>query len=132
MTAPVEALEAIYTRFLAEFSLPGNTVLENEEDSFSSSWVRLSVRSASRSQDTLGVKANRKYRSSASVLVQVYTPVNTGVKESATLAKEAADIFEGESFSGLDFGVAQTRETGPTGKWHQTVVEVPFDFDEIK
>lgn len=132
MTLPIDAVTAIQEKLLAEFSLASATIFENEAESSATSWARLSVRSAARAQDTLGAKTNRRFRSGASVLVQVYTPVNTGVKDATVLAKEVADIFEGESFSGLDFGAAQTRETGPTGKWHQIVVEVPFDFDEIK
>lgn len=136
MTGLNEAKEAVYLRFTSNFT--GVTAdrigLDNEEFDTpeTGDWVRLVVRSTSRVQSTLGKLGNRRFRSKASVFVQVYTEANTGVKQSDTLAKEAADIFEGVSFSGLDFRSVVIRETGPDGKWYQSVVEAEFDYDEIK
>lgn len=136
MTTPNEAREAIYLRFTTDFtSIPNSRIVfenEDEPEDVGDSWVRLSMRGISRSQDTLGRVANRRFRSSASVFVQVYTDTNTGIQLSDTLAKEAADIFEGVSFSGLDFRAVTIQETGVDGKWNQMLVEAPFDYDEIK
>ena len=136
MTIPSQAKEAIYLRFVDNFTgvIIGRIVFDNEDfkEPSTSDWVRLTVRSTARTQDTLGKTGNRRFRSRASVFVQVYTEANTGVKQSDTLAKEAADIFEGVSFSGLDFQSAVVRETGPDGKWYQSVVEIQFDYDEVR
>lgn len=136
MTTLNEAKEAVYARFAANFTgmTADRIAFDNEEfnEPGTGDWVRLSVRSTGRLQDTLGKSGNRRFRSTASVFVQVYTEANTGVKQSDTLAKEAADIFEGVSFGGLDFTAAVIRETGPDGKWYQTLVEAEFDYDEIK
>ena len=131
MTVPLAAVEAIYQRFIAS-GIVANVVLDNEDIKFESAWARLVVRHSARAQDTIGRKTNRRFRSSASVLVQVYTPINTGVNNAHDLAKQVVDLFEGESFSGLDFTAAQTRESGSDGKWYQVVVEAPFDYDETK
>ena len=136
MTTLSEAKEAVYQRFVDNYT--GVTLdritFDNEDfnEPDTGDWVRLVVRSTSRIQDTLGKAGNRRFRSTASVFVQVYTATNTGVKQSDTLAVEAADIFEGVSFSGLDFQSAVIRETGPDGKWYQSVVEAEFSYDEIK
>ncbi len=136
MTTLNEAKEAIYLRFNSNFTgvAADRIAFDNEEFNTPTSgeWVRLVVRNIGRLQNTLGKPGNRKFRSTALVLVQVFVDVNTGVKQSDALAKEAANIFEGVSFSGLDFQSAVPRETGPDGKWYQSTVEAEFDYDEIK
>jgi len=136
MTTLTEAKEAVYLRFTSNFTgvALDRIFFDNEEGEIpdTGDWVRLVVRSTARTQNTLGGVGNRRFRSTASVFVQVYTQANTGVKQSDILTKEAADIFEGVSFSGLDFQSAVIRETGPTGKWYQSVVEAEFEYDEIK
>lgn len=136
MTTLNEAKEAVYLRFTDNFTgvTADRIALDNEEFNAPSAgtWVRLTVRSIARAQDTLGKVGNRRFRSTATVFVQVYTETNTGIQQSDALAKEAADIFEGVSFSGLDFRSATSRETGPDGRWYQAVVEAEFDFDEIR
>lgn len=134
MTTLNEAKTAIYTRFLGNFTGTSAIAFDNEEFNTpaAGSWVRLTVRTGPRLQDTLGKAGNRRFRTSASVFVQVYTEANTGVKIGDNLAEEARDIFEGISFSGLDFNAGDIRETPPDGRWYQHIVEIPFDFDEIK
>lgn len=137
MTELYEAKDAVYKRFLANYpsTLPATQItFDNDEfdEPDTDPWVRLVVRSTAREQSTLGKASNRRFRSTASVFIQVYTQVNTGVKLNSQLAKAAADVFEGFSFSGLDFTSAVVRETGPSGKWYQSVVEAEFEYDEIK
>jgi hypothetical protein len=135
MTTANEAKEAIYERFLTGFNgVPRERIaFDNEEPKTKgTSWVRLVVRGLGRGQDTLGKKPNRSFQSKASVFVQVYVVANTGVQVSDDLAKEAADLYEGESFSGLDFNEASINEIGPDGKWYQTQVEAEFSYYETK
>lgn len=138
MTTLNEAKEAIYARFLAQFTGTPNIAFENEatdfdvQDASLTEWVRLTVRSTARAQETLGPEGARKFRSAATVFVQVYTLSNTGVKQGDTLATEARDVFEATSFSGLDFNNGLVRESGAEGRWFQHVAEIDFDYDEIK
>ncbi len=136
MTTLNEAREACNLRFTTLFTgvTADRIALDNEEfnEPTDGNWVRLIVRSFVRVQDTLGKAGNRRFRSTASVLVQVYALANTGVKQLDTLAEEVKNVFEGVSFSGLDFLAGDIRETGVDGKWNQYVVEIEFDFDEIK
>ena len=136
MTTLNEAKEACYLRFTSNFTgvVASRIAADNEEIETpdTGEWVRISIKSLTRRQDTLGALGNRRFRSTAIVFVQVYTQSNTGVKQSDTLAVEAANIFEGVSFSGLDFYEVIIRETGVNGKWYQSVVEAKFDYDEIK
>ena len=136
MTTANEAKEAIYQRFVDNFTgvTADRITFDNEEfeEPDTGAWVRLTVRGLGRAQNTLGKLGNRRFRATASLFVQVYTETNTGVKQSDTLTKEAADIYEGVSFSGLDFNSVEVNETGPEDKWYQSVVEAQFDYDEIK
>ncbi len=136
MTTLNDAREAVYLRFTSTFTgvTADRVALDNEDfqEPRDGNWVRLVVRSVDREQDTLGRPGNRKFRPLATVFVQVYVPVDSGLQASDTLAKEAADVFEGVSFSGLDFEAAVVRETGPTDRWFQSVMEAPFRYEEIR
>lgn len=134
MTTLSEAKESVYSRFVTEWGATTPFVFDNEEldGPTDDPWVRVTVRSISRGQDTLGRTGNRRFRSAALVFVQVYTRTNTGVKQGDDLAVQARDIFEAVSFSGLDFNDGVVRESGPQGKWYQHVAEIAFDYDETK
>ncbi len=136
MTTPNEAREAVYLRFTGTFVgvTADRIALDNEEfnEPETGNWVRLVVRHGGRAQETLGKPTNRRFRSEATVFVQVYTPTDVGMKTGDLLAKAAANIFEGVSFSGLDFREATVNESGPDGRWYQHLVEAVFDYEEIK
>lgn len=133
MTTPNEAAEAIYLRL--ETALTGVTpfTFENEDfDEPDGDWVRLSVLTKSRIQETLGPIGGRRYFSGASILVQCYTKTDQGRQGADTLARTITDLFEGISFSGVNGNNAIAREGPPKGKWLQTVVEIEFTYDETK
>ena len=75
-----------------------------------------------------------KFTRGGSVFVQVYVLGNKGTKEARTLATTARNVFEGVSLAGttVRFKDVIVRETGPTDKWYQTVVEAVFEYDETK
>ncbi len=134
MTTLGEAKESVYSRFVTEWAAETPFVFDNEEleEPTNDPWVRVVVRSLSRRQETKGRTGNRRFRSSALVFVQVYTRTNIGVKQGDELAVQAMGIFEATSFDGLDFNDGAVRESGPDGKWYQHLVEIAFDYDEIK
>lgn len=130
-----EAREAVYKRW-NDLWIATSFVFENETErdlpDGSLPWVRVTVRHTSSVQDTLGPPGARRFRRGASVLVQLYDLANSGMQTLDTLAQSARVIFEGASFSGLDFNNVMTRETGHDGKWSQVVVEAFFDYEEIR
>jgi Bacteriophage related domain of unknown function len=137
MTTLSEARESVYQRFLDNFTGVSSTRITFDNEEFeagtSSSWVRLVVRTSTRVQSTLGRATNRRYRTMASVMIQVFVPANSGVAAADSLASEAASIFEGVSFDGLDFDQAAIiNEIGVDGYWFMTLVESNFSYDEIK
>lgn len=141
MTTIAEARQAVYDRFEALWIFSGSArtpfVFANEPsklDSGSVSWARVSVRETGGGLDALGAPGARKYRRAASTFVQIYTEAGSGGEQAASdLSHEARTIFEGESFSGLDFNDGQVREiANDDGRWKQTNVEIEFFYDEVK
>lgn len=131
-----QAREAIYSAFATAWSTTTAIALDNEtfEPTEGTPYVRLAVRHIGRSQRTLGRPGNRKYGSLGAVFVQVFVPINSGVKDADTLAKAAQDIFEGVTLAAVEVSFLDVivRETGPDGKWFGMVVQADFDYEEIK
>jgi len=135
MTTLNEARDAVYDRFASQWGTTSAYQLDNQDkklDEGTVSWARLAVRQMDSAQNTLGPVGARRFRRSAMAFIQIFVPSNKGTKEGDDLAQTARAVFEGASFSGLDFTDGVIRETGPDGKWFQYVVEVKFDYDEIK
>jgi len=137
MTTLSEARESVYQRFIDNFTGLSSDRITFANEEFeagpSDSWIRLVVKTLTRAQSSLGRVTNRRYRTTASVMIQVFVPANSGVAAADTLAYEAASIFEGVSFDGLDFDQAAiVNEIGVDGYWFMTLVESIFSYDEIK
>lgn len=136
MTTLDQAREAIYLRFETQWATRTAFTYQNESnkglDAGTADWVRLSVLEVAGGQETLGPILGRRYRRNGSIIVQIFTRGDKGMSASAGHADTFRGIFEGVSFSGVDTSNAVAKEIGPDGKWHQTNVEVTFDYDEIK
>lgn len=131
MTTPNEAAEAIYARLVAQIGPIAHT-FDNEDFDEPDEWVRLTVNTNSRIQETLGPIGARRYFSGGSIFVQCYARTDQGRQATDTLAKTITDIFEGVSFSGVNGNNAIARESPAKGKWLQTIVEIEFTYDETK
>ena len=108
-------------------------------------WVRLAVRHTDRLQDTLGGEGDRRFRSSGSVFVQVFTEVGDRMLVADCIAQAIVDVFDAVTFNvepnefrevdptpSLTFEAATSRESGAEGKWNMVIVEAPFSYDEIR
>lgn len=133
MTIPNEAHEAIYQRL--EDNIGGVAFTFENEDFDSSAhdeWVRLTIRTNARAQETLAPIGARRYFSNSSILVQCYTKIDQGRKAADDLARTITEIFEGVRFSGVNCNNSITRESPPSGIWLQFVVEIEFTYDETR
>lgn len=140
MTTIAQAREAMYQAFVDVWDPVGGPLksaytFDNEQfdPPTDASWVRMTVRHNDSDQNTLGRKGNRKFGRPGSVLIQVFTPTDTGRSVDA-LADDARDIFEGNALAGttVRFYGATVREAGKDGKWDLTIVEAPFDYEQTK
>ena len=66
------------------------------------------------------------------MLVQVYTLTNQGRQAGDTLAKRVVDLYEGNSFDGVNCNDGIAREQPVSGRWKPIVCEVEFTYDETK
>ena len=95
-------------------------------------WVRLAVRHTGRSQETLGGKGDRRFRSFGLVFAQVFTEAGQHMLVADCIAQAIVDVFDAVTFDGLAFEAATSREGGAEGKWNMVIVEAPFAYDDVK
>ena len=129
------AREAIYQRFVDNTSLASSAyTFENENYTSPTNipWARVTVNHEAGEQDSLGRAGSRKFLRRGRVLVQIFGPVDQGLRTLGLLADATRDIFEGTQFGGLYFISADIREVGQDGEWYQLVVDAPFDYQETK
>ena len=131
-----EAREAIYTRFVANLpsALGSNYTFANEKYSppDSTLWARLTVNHEAGEQDSLGKVGDRKFLRRGRVLIQIFGPVDSGLRALDLVADAVRDIFEGVSFDGLYFFSSDIREGSNDGEWFQIIVDAPFFYSETK
>ena len=133
MTTLTEAREAVYQRFAVNYTSTPFTFEAESFDPPDTAWVRLSVRAnAAGGQDTLGRTGSRRFRRSGIIAAQVFTPTNQGLREGDELAQSIRALFEARSFSGLDTNDGLVRESPPEDEWIVHIVEVFFDYEEVK
>lgn len=136
MTTVDQAREAVHQRWVAQWGTTTGYVFEAETektfDKGTAPWARVTVRQVSGGQACLAPKGERLYLRYALVMIQIFTPLNNGMKLGSTLAQQARELYEGEEFSGLDFTNGQVREVGPDGRWYMHAVDVEFSYDETK
>jgi len=142
VTSIDEARQTVHQTWADEWERETPYAFEDEEnrdlDRGTDPWARLTVREVVGGQETLGKRGDRKYKRNALVLIQIFTPINTGMKRAGELGDKARSIFEGTTLGTLDhelyFNNVQVRDTGPerSGKWKLTMVEGSFWYIEIK
>lgn len=137
MTTLQAANEAMAQRFVDVWTPTGHPfTLENEkfDPPVSGPWARFTSRIRGATQETLGRANNRRFQRTGSVFIQIYVENDDGTNTSKTLAQTVMDGFEGIRITGttVRFLDVIPREVGQDGKWHQTNVEVNFQFDETK
>lgn len=134
MTTQAEAREAIYLRFVTLWGTrtPYTFDAEAYDPPANADWVRLSVRHNRSDQESLGPPGARKYLRGGQIVVQVFTPADTG--------REAADgheavlrtIFEGVTFSGVTVNDAVFTEIGPDGDYEQANYVADFEYTHTR
>lgn len=137
MTTIIEATEAVLGAFAAVWSAP--FITDNEDQAppaDGTSWARIVVRDEASDQETLGIAPQRKFERHARVIVQIFAPVNQGIKPALALGVTVRNAFEGVTLSGpLHFrGVLVRQASGgqTDGRWVMVIVEAPFTYWEQK
>lgn len=97
------------------------------------SWVSASILMGSRQQSTLGRAGNRKFYRRDVFQVTIATPKDIGQGDSIRLSRAVCNLFEAYRNGGLYVadGV-NVRRVGNDGRWYRVVVDVPFNYHELK
>jgi len=135
MTTYVGATEAILAHFVDEWDDKTPFTFENEDfNPGDEAWVRVSIRTLTSGQETLGEKGNRKFGRRGAIHIQIYCPTNKGTAEINGLVQAVQSMFEGRRIVGTTIRFLRTtpRELGTDGPWLATRVETIFDYDEVK
>lgn len=136
MVSTADAVAAIYDKFVTAWGVTTPIAADSQHFNPPSNdeFVRLAVRHTVSNQESLGGVGTRKYDRQGFVIVQIFTPLNVGVKTALTLADQAREIFEGTRITGIDmrFNDCQIQELGPLDGWYQVNVQTEFAYSEVK
>lgn len=104
------------------------------------SWVSISVWDGNSQKMSLGAGAQLR-RSTGTVFINIYTPLNKGSKAARDLADLVIPIFRDKQVSGITFEEPDVRRIGEqyfsingvesTTQWYQMVVSVPYFHDIV-
>lgn len=97
-------------------------------------WARVHIQHNLGTQATIGNPiGNNLFRRDGLLTVQIFVPIGKGLSLADTLAKVAADAFEGQSTpGGVWFRKVRMREIGPDKAWFNVNVYAEFNYDEAK
>ena len=99
-----------------------------------SRWARVSVRHDGGSQESLsGPEGSKMWGRTGSVIVQVFTPQNTGMVASNAISQAFRNGFQGYSSPGsIWFRDVRIEEIGNSGAFYQVNVIARFEYTQIQ
>lgn len=124
----------IRSRFNSEWA--GRTQVAYPNVPFSkpnAAWVRLGVNGSGADAVSVGDPDAIRYRHDGMVIVEVFTPVQSGDGESRELCDAAAAVFRGvkDAATKLRFRAPYRIEVGVVDGWFKADVLCPFERDTI-
>ena len=126
---------AIRTRFETQWGATTAVQFPNVKFNVpNSSWVRLNIEQAGANWAGFGDPGNNPERNFGQVTMQIFTESGEGEGTALALADAARAVFRSwrDAASGVRFLVPPyARQIGPDGKWYQTNVVAPFQFDDF-
>jgi hypothetical protein len=104
------------------------------------SWVSIECWDGVSSKASIGSGAQLR-RSTGTVFVNIYTPINKGSRAARDLADSVQDIFRDKQVSGITFEEPDVRRIGEqyfsingvqsTTQWYQMIVAIPYFHDIV-
>jgi hypothetical protein len=96
------------------------------------SWIDFQVAPVTSRQATLGQPGNQKWYRQDLLVITVASPTDRGLGPAMRLAAQVRGIFEGFRNGGLYVTNPTVRRQGNDGQWFRVVVDVPFNYHELK
>ncbi len=131
MTA-TEVRNAIMARYLNAFSGQFVIALDNQLSETADKWVRLTVNFNDGSQNSLGTAGTRKFLKTGLIIIQVFTPINTGTDENDNLAVDSANLYDGVRLQDLWMYNGRIVTIGADGEYYQQNAIIEFDYEDIR
>jgi hypothetical protein len=97
-------------------------------------WARLTLRTASRNQRTLGGPGGRIYTTDGILFVEIYTPTGDGHQQAyelATIVRDAYEIVNDSSYH-VWYRSINISEQGSEGLWSRLNITVEWEAQELK
>lgn len=135
MTSTQTARETIYQAFVDGWGATPAYTFANEhfEPPADASWVRLTVLHQTASQETLGEVGFRRFRRQGIISLQIFVPINDGLRDIDALMQTARAIFEGRTLTGPIWCTdANAFEAGPSDGWYQFNIDIDFAYEETR
>lgn len=106
----------------------------SDEPPTSGGYARITVAHTGGTQATLAnAEGKRRWRSTGTLTVQLFTPPGGGQVLSDKLVTIAKNAFQGVSTAGgVVFRDVSIREIGAVSGWYQANVLVAFEYDEVR
>lgn len=135
MTSQTDARERIYQAFVTGWGNRTPITLENERYSpaLDTAWVRLTVRHQIGVQESLGSVGNRRFLRAGIIFLQIFTPLEAGMRAADGHVDFARGVLEGVTLTtGIRLYGASSQEIGAEDGWYQVNLEVSFEYEEVK
>lgn len=133
-----EAIEALTQHWLDTWpalqpTLADAVVFDNEVLDSLDTWIRVSFVHTIRRQQTMGTEGGRKYESRGNISVQLFGPIDVGVKQLAGFADDVRKVYEGRRLADELTTYAGSSREGPSdGRWAMRIVTIPFVYEELR
>jgi hypothetical protein len=131
------AARYMYERFATQWG--ATTLYRLDNESFDArtvpdgqAWLDLQVAPVTSRQATLGQPGNQKWYRQDLLVITVASPTDKGLGPAMRLAAQVRGIFEGFRNGGLYVTNPTVRRQGNDGQWFRVVVDVPFNYHELK
>ena len=133
---PKEARNKLISKYLTQFNGQFPIAIAGQpfkKPTTPTPWVRIAVVMNDGYQISLGIIGNRRFQKSGFVVVQVFTPINTGTNKNDEMADEGLKCLDGIRIDPSLWTFEGRIDTiGDTDDYYQQNVVVKFKFEEIR
>lgn len=134
-----QAIDDISALFKTVWDTTGHEVfwesVREQREGDETSWASFVIRHGAGNQTSLGGQGGRTFERTGLIMIAIYVHTGKGLSESYTLAKLAADAYEGKaSPNGVWFRNVRINEIGKerSATFHQINVLVDFEYTQVK
>lgn len=94
-------------------------------------WARVTMRTIDAGQITLGDAGARRFRYSAALQVEIYTPLGNGQSTALAIADDIVSILRGITTQGVRIKVPEIIAEGRDDPFYHVNVITPIEYDDI-